>query len=181
MIASIRGKKPHVYLVIILKQMADHIWEVMPHTSLSLTASSRYPPNSQVSAGFCNLAKNSRIDWPSTSLHLWNLYLSAMSNGFGVKFRPITSTISVNDNSVGLVGVAVRLFNKAYQSVRANWLPFSRWEHCSLRKTGFQTLYICRPLFHFRAEITCIGALNDAALAPWTSTPALLSPPDMLL
>ena len=25
MIASIRGKKPHVYRVIILKQMADHI------------------------------------------------------------------------------------------------------------------------------------------------------------
>ena len=25
MIASIRGKKPHVYSVIILKQMADHI------------------------------------------------------------------------------------------------------------------------------------------------------------
>ena len=116
------------------------VWEVMPHTSLSLKASSRYPPNSQISADFCNLAKNSRIDWPSTSLHLWNLYLSAMSNGFGVKFRPITSTISVNDNSVGLVGVAVRLFNKAYQSFRANWLPFSRWEHCSLRKTGFQTL-----------------------------------------
>ena len=26
MIASIRGKKPHVYRVIILKQMADHMW-----------------------------------------------------------------------------------------------------------------------------------------------------------
>ena len=26
MIASIRGKKPHVYRVIILKQMADHTW-----------------------------------------------------------------------------------------------------------------------------------------------------------
>ena len=39
MVASIREKKPHVYRVIILKQMADHIHDALRETFLKVTIS----------------------------------------------------------------------------------------------------------------------------------------------
>ena len=35
MIASVRGKKPHVYRVIILKQMADHMTGIIRMTGIT--------------------------------------------------------------------------------------------------------------------------------------------------
>ena len=39
MVTSIRGKKPHVYRVIILRQMADHIHDALRETFLKVTIS----------------------------------------------------------------------------------------------------------------------------------------------
>ena len=110
--------------------------------------------------------------------------LSAMTIGFGVKCRPVTFTVSVNDNSVGLVGV-VSIHLPTDDGKQTGCL--SRWER-SPRKTFpnalhmSTTLPLSRQNFPFgRNNVPAIGALNEAALAPWTSTPAVLSPPGMLL
>ena len=42
MIASIRGKKPHIYRVIILKQMADH--NTVPYPDLEITGEGPVSP-----------------------------------------------------------------------------------------------------------------------------------------
>jgi len=86
---------------------------VIPHIKRSLIASSRKPPKLHVWAKRRNSSTNSLMGTHGRWSRLWNVNLSAMTGGFGLKCLISASLICASEHSEGASG-AVRFSKIAY-------------------------------------------------------------------